>query len=100
MLVDRARLLGYILQSSAYRRIATGFMSGKEHPRIGPEVLRRLRVPVLALDAQDRLVARLVELDNEAKDLLARLSKTTDIPCRGDSSVRAGHCTGEMGMEG
>lgn len=75
----RPQLLAYMLQSSAFRRIATVFMSGKEHPRIGPEVLKRLRVPILAPDAQDELIGRLAELDKEAKDLLARLSKAPGV---------------------
>lgn len=75
----RPQLLAHMLQSSAYRRIATVFMSGKEHPRIGPDVLKRLRVPLLPPPTQDTIVQRLAILDEEARNLLARVSHAPDV---------------------
>lgn len=66
----RPKLLFHLMQTSRYKDLASLLMSGKEHPRISPDMIARLRVPLLpSLDAQDALVAKLDAMDAEARSL-------------------------------
>lgn len=65
----RPKLLFHLMQTSRYKDLASLFMSGKEHPRISPDMLARLRVPLPDIDTQDALVAELDAMDAEARAL-------------------------------
>lgn len=69
----RPKLLFYLMQTSRYKDLAGLFMSGKEHPRISPDMLARLRVPLPEIDAQDALIAELDAMDGEARTLEERV---------------------------
>lgn len=55
----RPKLLFHLMQTRRYTALASLFMSGKEHPRISPDMLLRFRVPLLEITAQDALVAEM-----------------------------------------
>lgn len=73
---DRVRpdLLFHLMQTTRYKDLASLLMSGKEHPRIAPDMVARMRVPVLQdIIAQDALIADLGTLDAEARALEERI---------------------------
>ena len=66
----RPKLLFHLMQTTRYKDLASLFMSGKEHPRISPDMLARFRVPLPpSLDDQDALVAQLDAMDAEARTI-------------------------------
>ena len=66
----RPKLLFHLMQTTRYKDLASLFMSGKEHPRISPDMLGHFRVPLLpSLNDQDALVTQLDAMDAEARTL-------------------------------
>ena len=65
----RPRLLFHLMQTSRYKDLASLFMSGKEHPRISPDMLARFRVPLPDSNDQDVLVAELDAMAARARAL-------------------------------
>jgi hypothetical protein len=66
----RPRLLFHLMQTSRYRDLISLLMTGKEHPRVSPDMIARLRVPLIAdVRAQDALVSELDAVDVVARDL-------------------------------
>lgn len=75
----RPRLLGYLLQSDHYVDMSKEFMAGKEHPRINPDDILRLEIPVPPLLEQDNLVQALDGLNAECKRVQASIGSELDI---------------------
>lgn len=65
----RPKLLFHLMQTGRYKDLASLFMTGKEHPRIAPDMLARLRVPLPSLEKQDAIVAELDEMDQRVRKL-------------------------------
>jgi type I restriction enzyme S subunit len=75
----KPRLLGYLLQSSHYVEMSKEFMAGKEHPRINPDDILRLEIPVPPIPMQDDLVKALDELNAQCKALQESIGSELDI---------------------
>ena len=63
------RLLGYLLQSQHYVAMSSAFMAGKEHPRINPEDILSLQVPLPPMPEQDLLTKALDGMSAKCKSL-------------------------------
>jgi type I restriction enzyme, S subunit len=75
----RPRLLGYLLQSPLYVSLSSAFMAGKEHPRINPDDILRLKVPLPPAPLQEELLARLDALNAQCVDLESQLGEERDL---------------------
>lgn len=75
----RPRLLGYLLQSSHYVEMSSAFMAGKEHPRITPEDIHSLQVPLPPLIEQDALIKALDGLSKSCRDLELSIGSELDL---------------------
>lgn len=72
-------LLKYFLLSPRYVDNAHRLLSGKEHPRITESDLVNLRVPLPEHEVQERLVARIIEIESAITAARTRLRNPTDI---------------------
>jgi len=68
--IMRPRLLFYLLTTPRYAELATILSTGKQHPRISLDTLQSIEVPMLSLDEQDALLARLEPLLEQSTALL------------------------------
>ena len=75
----KPRLLGYLLQSRHYVEMSRAFMAGKEHPRITPEDILSLQVPLPPLPEQDALVGALDGLAKQCKKLEGKIGSELDL---------------------
>lgn len=75
----RPRLLGYLLQSRHYVELSSAFMAGKEHPRINPNDILQLEVPLPPLKDQDALVAALDALNAKCVCLEGAIGNQRDL---------------------
>lgn len=72
-------LLKYYLLSSNYVDNAERLLSGKEHPRVAESDITSLRIPFPALDTQNALVEKILEIENEISSSRTSLSQPRDI---------------------
>ncbi len=56
--IVRPRFLQLMLLGDAYRSLSKRLSSGQQHPRISPDILLRIEVPLPSLEAQDACLAR------------------------------------------
>jgi len=75
----RPRLLGYLLQSRHYVEMSRAFMAGKEHPRITPDDILSLEVPLPPLAEQDALVKALDGLAKKCKQMEGAIGTELDL---------------------
>jgi type I restriction enzyme S subunit len=75
----RPRLLGYLLQSKHYVQMSSAFMAGKEHPRISPDDILSLQVPIPPLPEQDSLVKTLDALSSKCRALEEKIGSELDL---------------------
>lgn len=73
------RLLGYLLQSQHYVAMSSAFMAGKEHPRINPEDILSLQVPLPPMTAQGLLTKALDGMSAKCKGLEERIGSELDL---------------------
>ncbi|KQP22129.1 hypothetical protein [Pseudorhodoferax sp. Leaf267] len=75
----RPRLLGYLLQSSHYSKMSAAFMAGKQHPRIAPEDILSLQVPLPTPGEQDALISVLDVLSAKCEGLQRAIGSELDL---------------------
>lgn len=75
----RPRLLGYLLQSKHYVQMSSAFMAGKEHPRISPNDILSLQVPIPPLPEQNSLVKALDALSGKCRTLEEKIGSELDL---------------------
>jgi restriction endonuclease S subunit len=75
----RPRLLGYLLQSQHYVKMSSAFMAGKEHPRINPDDILSLQVPLPPMPVQDALMKALDALSRKCKDIEEKIGSELNL---------------------